>query len=166
CRVPRELGLDGRLRPVRGDLAGDGCRGGRRFCQGGGGPGERGGGGSGARGAGGRGRGPGRPAGVAARRTGRGSRGEGPRDGGAGAAARGAARDGGEVRVWPSLTPGRRALPRPDLSDVLGQPVARRAAEICAAGGHHLSLLGPPGAGKTMLAERLPTVMPLLYRAA
>jgi magnesium chelatase family protein len=56
--------------------------------------------------------------------------------------------------------------PRPDLSEVLGQPVARRAAEICAAGGHHLSLLGPPGAGKTMLAERLPTVMPALDRAA
>jgi magnesium chelatase family protein len=48
----------------------------------------------------------------------------------------------------------------PDLSDVLGQPVARRAAEICAAGGHHLSLLGPPGAGKTMLAARLPTILP------
>jgi magnesium chelatase family protein len=55
---------------------------------------------------------------------------------------------------------------RPDLSEVLGQPVARRAAEICAAGGHHLSLLGPPGAGKTMVAERLPTVMPGLDRAA
>ncbi|HEY7429767.1 MAG TPA: ATP-binding protein [Streptosporangiaceae bacterium] len=53
-----------------------------------------------------------------------------------------------------------------DLADVLGQPVARRAAEICAAGGHHLSLLGPPGAGKTMLAERIPTVMPVLDRAA
>jgi magnesium chelatase family protein len=56
--------------------------------------------------------------------------------------------------------------PRPDLSEVLGQPIARRAAEICAAGGHHLSLLGPPGAGKTMLAERLPTIMPGLDRAA
>ncbi len=50
----------------------------------------------------------------------------------------------------------------PDLSDVLGQPVARRAAEICAAGGHHLSLLGPPGAGKTMLAERMPRILPPL----
>lgn len=61
---------------------------------------------------------------------------------------------------------GRQPHPRPDLSEVLGQPAARRAAEICAAGGHHLSLLGPPGAGKTMLAERLPTVMPELDRAA
>jgi magnesium chelatase family protein len=41
-------------------------------------------------------------------------------------------------------------LPR-DLADVVGQPVARKAAEICAAGGHHMLLLGPPGAGKTML---------------
>jgi magnesium chelatase family protein len=55
-----------------------------------------------------------------------------------------------------------RAAPSPDLSDVLGQPVARRAAEICAAGGHHLSLLGPPGAGKTMLAERMPAILPRL----
>jgi magnesium chelatase family protein len=62
--------------------------------------------------------------------------------------------------------PGARSSPRPDLADVLGQPAARRAAEICAAGGHHLSLLGPPGAGKTMLAERLPTIMPALDSAA
>ena len=65
----------------------------------------------------------------------------------------------------PARTPrgsSKQPRPRPDLSEVLGQPMARRAAEICAAGGHHLSLLGPPGAGKTMLAERLPTVMPAL----
>src|SRR5215475_1113197 len=55
---------------------------------------------------------------------------------------------------------------RPDLADILGQPAARRAAEICAAGGHHLSLMGPPGAGKTMLAERIPTILPTLDRPA
>jgi len=54
------------------------------------------------------------------------------------------------------------SAPRRDLADVVGQPVARRAAEICAAGGHHMLLLGPPGSGKTMVAERLPTIMPAL----
>src|SRR5579859_1455797 len=73
---------------------------------------------------------------------------------------------GGEVLAGAPAGTFRQRQPRPDLSEVLGQPMARRAAEICAAGGHHLSLLGPPGAGKTMLAERLPTVMPMLDRAA
>lgn len=52
----------------------------------------------------------------------------------------------------------------PDLCDVRGQPVARRALEIAAAGGHHLLLIGSPGSGKTMLAQRLPGLLPLLDR--
>lgn len=52
-----------------------------------------------------------------------------------------------------------------DLSEVRGQPMARRAVEIAAAGGHHLLLSGAPGCGKTMLARRLPTILPPLTPA-
>jgi magnesium chelatase family protein len=68
------------------------------------------------------------------------------------------------ARIGPQTLAGRPH--RRDLAEVVGQPTARRAAEICAAGGHHLLLVGPPGAGKTMLAERLPTVLPRLEPAA
>ncbi|CAM5594790.1 hypothetical protein SAVIM338S_05293 [Streptomyces avidinii] len=52
----------------------------------------------------------------------------------------------------------------PELADVAGQHAARRALEVAAAGGHHLFLSGPPGAGKTMLAERIPWILPPLTR--
>jgi len=53
----------------------------------------------------------------------------------------------------------------PDLADVRGQHVARRALEISAAGAHNLLLYGPPGTGKTMLASRLPSILPPLTEA-
>lgn len=55
---------------------------------------------------------------------------------------------------------------RPDLADVVGQLEARWALEIAAAGGHHLFLKGPPGVGKTLLAERLPGLLPPLELTA
>jgi magnesium chelatase family protein len=54
-----------------------------------------------------------------------------------------------------------RPLP-PDLADVRGQLLARRALEVAAAGGHNLLLIGPPGAGKTMMARRMPGILPPL----
>ena len=51
-----------------------------------------------------------------------------------------------------------------DYADVAGQSKARLAAEVAAVGGHHLLLIGPPGAGKTMIAQRLPGILPTLSR--
>ena len=94
------------------------------------------------------------------------------------------ARGGADVRTAPSLSEvvarcaGRRPWPevprdpigsaggrttpsgRGDLADVRGQLLARRGLEVAAAGGHHLLLVGPPGAGKTLLANRLPELLP------
>ncbi|RMI12755.1 YifB family Mg chelatase-like AAA ATPase [Cellulomonas triticagri] len=81
------------------------------------------------------------------------------------------ARHGGQVAVpdVAPVPPSRRTASggtsRGDLSDVLGQHEARWAVEVAAAGAHHLLLLGPPGAGKTMLASRLPGVLPDLDEA-
>ncbi len=69
---------------------------------------------------------------------------------------------------WPPAPPHDPPVEEParvDLADVRGQLVARRALEIAAAGGHHLLMIGPPGAGKTMLARRLPTLLPPLDTA-
>lgn len=74
-----------------------------------------------------------------------------------------------EVPIPTDWRPTARKLPvhpsQPDMRDVLGQATARTALEVAAAGGHHLLMVGPPGAGKTMLAQRLPGLLPDLTDA-
>jgi magnesium chelatase family protein len=73
----------------------------------------------------------------------------------------------GEDSIAPFCDGGPRTPEPPavDFSEIRGQTIARRALEIAAAGGHHILLCGPPGAGKTMLARRLPTILPGLTRS-
>lgn len=69
---------------------------------------------------------------------------------------------GGETLAVPGPMPHGMSADIGDLSDVIGQEEARWALEVAAAGGHHLMLTGPPGIGKTMLAQRLPGLLPAL----
>ncbi|MDX1656930.1 MAG: magnesium chelatase domain-containing protein, partial [Candidatus Competibacteraceae bacterium] len=68
--------------------------------------------------------------------------------------------DGKTLELHPASRDYRRRSDQPDLDEVRGQPHAKRALEIAAAGNHNLLMIGPPGTGKTMLASRLPGILP------